>query len=190
MLCSCRLVCARCSNACGGTQHDDVRNDHPGIVSQSSLLRNLRAVHAVVSRISARYRRPGMDLTPAPQFPHSLEKCLKVSEDGLAAGPLAHSVSIQGMAVLRALVQRTTGGEMHGSQTQTQKNRKTKLAGLVTFLSSSAGGVARWRWTADWKTLWRLRWLTCYHSHSLKKKSKWGCYSGIGCQYPDMNNRL
>lgn len=87
------------------------------------------------SRISARYRRPGMDLTPAPQFPHSLEKCLKVSEDGLAAGPLAHSVSIQGMAVLRALVQRTTGGEMHGSQTQTQKNRKTKLQQRLGYLS-------------------------------------------------------
>lgn len=68
-----------------------------------------------------------MDLTPAPQFPHSLEKCLKVSEDRLAAGPLAHSVSIQGMAVMRALVQRAAGGEMHGSQTQTQKKRKTQL---------------------------------------------------------------
>lgn len=38
-----------------------------------------------------------------------------------------------------------------------------------TFLFSSGGGVDHWRWTADWKTLWRLHWLTgCYHSRSLK----------------------
>lgn len=125
------------------------------------------------SRIGGRSRRTGMDLTPAPQFRHSLEKCLKVSEDGLAAGPLAHSVSIQGMAALRALVQRTTGGEMRESQTETQKrkDKQKRINGVVTFLSSSAGGAARWRWTADWKTLWGLRWLTCYRSHSLKIKA-------------------
>lgn len=121
----------------------------PELCPRVHFLRNAGARGS--SRIGARYRRPGMDLTPAPQFPHSLEKCLKVSEDGLAAGPLAHSVSIQGMAVMRALVQRATGGEMHGSQDTNAKEKKNKTAATawVTFLSSSAGGVARWRWTAD-----------------------------------------
>lgn len=105
----------------------------PELCPRVQFLRNAGARGS--SRIGARFRRPGMDLTPTPQFPHSLEKCLKVSEDGLAAGPLAHSVSIQGMAVMRALVQRAAGGEMHESQTQTQKKRKTQLQQRLGYLS-------------------------------------------------------
>lgn len=118
---------------------------------------------------------------------HSLEKCLKISKDGLTAGPFTHPISIQRVTVLCVLIQKATkhrqNPAINGSvnypvllqhnKPACEASTRNTINSWSTCPSSWEDVGCHWRCTAGWKTLWhrRQRTTSC-HFHSLKLQRK------------------